>query len=129
MTQISKYLKKALLNATLRNVPYTSPSTVYVALYTSDPTDSDTGVEATGGAYARQPISFVAATDPGNTNNTANVPFPQATANWGTITHIGIRDALTGGNLMYFTPLTTTRSILSGDDWSLLASQVPIAFS
>lgn len=128
MANISKYLKNALINATLRNVPYTPPVTTYVALYTSDPTEDDTGAEVTGGAYARQPITFTAPTT-GSTNSTANVQFTQATANWGTITHVGIRDALTGGNLMYFAPLTTQRNILSGDSYALLASQVPIAFS
>lgn len=128
MTNISNYLRNALINATLRNTAYTAPTTVYAALYTSDPTVSDTGTEVTGGAYARQPITFTAPTT-GSTSNTANVQFPQATANWGTITHVGIRDALTGGNLLYFAPLTTQRNILSGDIYALLASQVPIAFS
>lgn len=128
MTQISKYLKNALLNATLRGIAYAAPPTVYVALYTSDPTEDDTGVEVTGGSYARQPITFTAPTV-GATNASANAQFPQATANWGNITHVGIRDAASGGNLLYFSTASTARNILSGDDYAILANQVPISFN
>ena len=45
MAEFSNYLENAIINAVLRNTAYTSPSTVYVSLYTSDPTDADTGTE------------------------------------------------------------------------------------
>ncbi len=54
MAEMSNYLENALINATLRNTSYTSPTTVYVALYTSDPTDADSGTECSGTSYARQ---------------------------------------------------------------------------
>ncbi|MET3699514.1 hypothetical protein SAMN05877753_111152 [Bacillus oleivorans] len=128
MAQMSNYLENALINATLRGTAYTAPATVYLALYTSDPTDADTGTEVTGGGYARQPATFTAPSN-GVTSLSANVSFPQATANWGTVTHVGVRDALTGGNLLYHTNLTTARNILSGDDYSVLAGEVQITLS
>jgi hypothetical protein len=114
MAEMSNYLENALINATLRNTSYTSPTTVYLGLYTSDPTDADSGTEVTGNAYARQAITFGAPSN-GVTTNTAAIEFPQATGSWGTVTHIGIEDALTGGNLLYHSPLDASKTIATGD--------------
>jgi hypothetical protein len=114
MAEMSNYLENALINATLRNTSYTSPTTVYLALYTNDPTDADTGTEVTGNAYARQAITFGAPSN-GVTSNTAAIEFPQATGSWGTVTHIAIRDALTSGNMLYHSPLDASKTIATGD--------------
>lgn len=114
MAEISNYLENALVNATLRNTSYTSPAAVYLALYTSDPTDADTGTECSGTSYARQAITFGAPSN-GVTTNSAAIEFPQAGGAWGTITHIGIRDASTAGNLLYHTPLDASKPIAVGD--------------
>jgi hypothetical protein len=114
MAEMSNYLENALINVTLRNTAYTTPTTVYLALYTTDPTDADTGTEVSGGSYARQSITFGAPSN-GVSTNSAAVEFPQATGSWGTITHVGIRDALTTGNLLYHTPLDVSKTIASGD--------------
>lgn len=114
MAEMSNFLETALINATLRNTSYTSPATVYLALYTTDPTDADTGTEVSGGAYARQSITFGAPSN-GVTTTTAVIEYPQATGSWGTVTHIGIRDALTAGNLLYHSPLDASKTIATGD--------------
>jgi hypothetical protein len=114
MAEMSNYLENALINATLRNTSYTSPTTVYLALYTSDPTDADSGTECSGTSYARQAITFGAPSN-GVSTNSAAIEFPQAGGSWGTITHIGIRDALTTGNLLYHTPLDASKTIATGD--------------
>lgn len=128
MTKMSNYLETALVNVTLRGTAYTAPTTVYLALYTTDPTDADTGTEVTGGSYARQAMTFAAPSD-GATSLSTNVTFPQATAGWGTVTHVGIRDAVTGGNLLYYTPMTTARAILTGDTVAFLTGQIPVTLS
>ncbi len=128
MTQFSDYLENALINATLRGIAYTTPATVYLALYTSDPTDADVGAEVNGGGYARQSVAFGAPSN-GIASNSANVTFPQATSGWGTVSHIGIRDASTAGNLLYYAPLTTARSILTGDTLSFLTGQISVTLS
>lgn len=102
----------AILNQEFRT------GTVYLALYTSNPTGADTGTEVSGGGYARQPITFSAPALEGGKQtikNSAKVEFPVATADWGTITHIGIRDAATGGSLIAFAELKAPRTILAGD--------------
>lgn len=114
MAEMSNYLENALINATLRNTGYTSPTTVYLSLYTTDPTDADTGTEVAGNAYVRQAITFGAPSN-GVTTNTAAIEFPQATGSWGTVAYIGIRDASTAGNLLYHTPLDASKTIATGD--------------
>jgi hypothetical protein len=114
MAEMSNYLENALINATLRATAYTAPTTVYVGLYTSDPTDANTGTEVTGGSYTRTAVTFGAPSD-GVTTNSAAVEFPQATADWGVVGWIGILDASTSGNLLYHSPLDVAKTISSGD--------------
>jgi hypothetical protein len=128
MAEMSNYLENALINATLRNTSYTSPTTVYLALYTDDPTDADTGTEISGGSYARQSITFGAPSN-GTSTNSAAIEFPAATANWGVITHVGIRDALTSGNLLYHTALDASKTINNGDIFKILTSNLSVTLA
>ena len=114
MAELSNYLENALLDHVLRSTSYTSPTTVYVGLYTSDPGDDNSGTECTGGAYARQELSVTTASA-GVVTSSADVTFPQATDDWGTISHIGILDAVSSGNLLMHTELTTSKTISTGD--------------
>lgn len=128
MAEMSNYLENALINATLRNTSYTSPSVVYLGLYTSDPTDADTGTEVSGGSYARQAITFGAPSN-GVTTNTAAIEFPQATGNWGTVGWIGIEDALSGGNLLYHSPLDASKTIASGDIFKIAIGSLSVTLA
>jgi hypothetical protein len=115
---VSNYLATALLNQVFRNTAFTRPATVHLALYTSDPTGADTGAEVSSGAYARQAVAFAApslVSGKETIKSTADITFPVATADWGSVTHAGIRDAASGGNLLYYGPLDAVRSILNGD--------------
>lgn len=114
MAEMSNYLENALINATLRNTSYTSPAAVYLALYTSDPTDADAGTEVSGNAYERQAITFGSPSN-GVSTNSAAIEFPQATGSWGTVAYIGIRDASTAGNLLFHTALDASKAIATGD--------------
>ena len=128
MAEMSNYLENALINVTLRNTAYTAPTTVYLALYTTDPTDADTGTEVSGGSYARQSITFGAPSN-GVSTNSAAIEFPQATGSWGTITHVGIRDALTTGNLLYHTPLDASKTIASGDIFKVASGSLSVTLA
>jgi hypothetical protein len=114
MAEMSNYLENALINATLRNTSYTSPSTVYMGLYTSDPTDANTGTEVSGGSYARVAVTMGAPSN-GVSTNSAAIEFAQASGSWGTVGWIGILDASSSGNLLYHTALDTSKTISSGD--------------
>ena len=128
MAEMSNYLENALINATLRNTSYTSVATRYVALYTTDPTDADTGTEVTGGSYARTAVTFAAPSN-GVSTNSADVTFPTCTAGWGTVTHIGLRDASTAGNLLYHTPLDTSKTIDTGDIFKISTGNLSVTLA
>lgn len=128
MAEMANYLENALINAVLRNTSYTSPTTTYLALYTSDPTDADTGTEITGGSYVRQSITFGSPSN-GTSTNSAAVEFPQATADWGTISYVGIRDAVTSGNLLFHTALDASKTINNGDVFKITAGNLSVQLS
>lgn len=128
MAEMSNYLEDALINAVLRNTSYTSPTTTYLALYTSDPTDADTGTEITGGSYVRQAITMGAPSNGASTNSSA-IEFPQATADWGVISYVGIRDAVTSGNLLFHTALDAAKTINNGDVFKITASNLSVQLS
>jgi hypothetical protein len=128
MAEMSNYLENALINATLRNTSYTSPTTVYVGLFTTDPTDAGTGTEVSGGSYARQSVTFAAPSNGVSASNAA-VEFPQATGSWGTVTHIGILDALTTGNLLYHTALDVSKAIDTGDIFKIASGSLTVTLT
>lgn len=120
----SDYLETTVLNSVLRGVAFPAVTgSTYVSLHTADPTDAASGAEVSGGAYARVAVSratgsWTAPADNAgsqSTNNVAAVTFPSPTANWGTVTHFGVWDAATTGNMLYSGALTTSRNILNGD--------------
>jgi hypothetical protein len=128
MAEMSNYLENALVNAVLRNTSYTSPTTTYLALYTSDPTDADTGTEISGGSYQRQPITFGAPSNGVSTNSSA-IEFPQATADWGIISHVAIRDAVTSGNMLFHTALDASKTINNGDIFKITSGNLSVTFA
>lgn len=130
MAAMSDYLENLLLNFVLRGNPgsVTAPATVYLALYTSNPTDGDTGTEvsSTGTTYARQAITFGAPAS-GATENTTDITFQVATADWGTITHIGVRDASTNGHLLFHGALTSSKTVATGDQFKIASGDLDIS--
>jgi hypothetical protein len=130
MAEMSNFLENALLNATLNATTYTAPATVYVSLWTSDPTDAGSGTEVSGGSYARTAVSFATASGTsGNVLNDADVTFPTATASWGTVGWIGINDAATSGNLLYHTALDTSKTIDSGDIFKISTGNLSVTLA
>ena len=128
MAEISNFLEDAIINATLRNTTYTSVATVYVSLWTSDPTDAGSGTEVSGGSYARTAVTFGAPSN-GVTTNSADVTFPTATGTWGTVGWIGINDALSSGNLLYHTALDASKSITSGDIFKITTGNLSVTLA
>lgn len=90
--------------------------TPYVSLHTSAAGTNPPTNEVSGGAYARQPITFSnAGSSPTVASNNAAINFPIATAAWGTINQLAIYDALTGGNMRGWADVTTPKAINNGD--------------
>jgi hypothetical protein len=130
MAEMSNFLENALINATLRNTTYTSPATVYVSLWTSNPGDDASGTEVStsGTGYARTAVTMGAPSN-GVSLNTAAVEFAQATASYGTVGWIGINDAVTAGNLLYHSPLTTSKVIDTGDIFKIAIGSLSVTLS
>jgi hypothetical protein len=127
MSAASDYLENKVLDHFLGTASTTAPTNVYVALFTADPTDADSGTEVTtsGTAYARQTATFGAASS-GSTSNSADIEFSQATANYGTVTHFGIYDASTAGNLLFHGALTSSKTIETGDVFKIASGNLTI---
>jgi hypothetical protein len=116
MAALSDYAEKLLLDWMMTNGSATRPTAWYVALYTAAPSDSGGGTEVSGNGYARQAVTFAAASTPGGTtSNTGAVSFTAAGGSWGTISHIGIFDTLTSGNLLWHGSMTASKTIADGD--------------
>jgi hypothetical protein len=122
---LSNHLENALLDHVLRGNTYTAPGSIHVALFTTDPTDADTGTEVAGNAYARQTVTFDAPSG-GATANSGVVQFAVATGSWGTVTHIGLYDASTGGNLLFHGALTQSRAIGENDQFRIPAGDLTV---
>ena len=122
---LSNYLENKVLDHILGTTSYTMPTT-YLALYTVAPTDSTSGTEVTGGSYARQAISFNAASS-GAATNDANVDFsgmPTAT-----VVAVAICDDLTSGNILIYGSLTSSRSVVSGDTLRISSGDLSISLN
>ena len=104
-----------------------------MGLFTSDPTDSASGTEVAGNGYARVQIdNKMAAATTGVDNSTivnnADITFPTATGGaFGTVTHIGIFDASTSGNLLAHGILTEQKIISDGDTFEIKSGSLVIS--
>lgn len=126
MAGATNYQEEAELNATRGsdNVAWTP----YVALFTTTPNDAGGGTEVSGGGYQRQAVSFSApaSASPGRKiTNDADILFPEASINLGTVTHVGVFDAVSGGNLRFWGPLAVPVAY-AGTIVRILAGQLEI---
>lgn len=137
MSALSNYLETRYLDLTYNGVTLAPPAGVYIALYTSDPTDADTGTEVSGGSYARvlvnangggAPQFNVAVPDGAGSlvDNADDIVFPTATAPWGTITHFGAKDAATGGNLLHHGALDEAMVVGTGGVFKITAGNLKL---
>lgn len=116
MAALSDHSEALLLDWLMTTGSATRPTAWYVALYTAAPSDSGGGTELSGNGYSRQAVTFAAATSPGGTtSNTGDITFTAAGGDWGTVTHIGIHDASSGGNLLWHGAMTASKTVADGD--------------
>jgi len=145
MSAMSDYLENKVIDHVFRGQAYTIP-VLYVGLLTGAPSDSGGGTEVSGNAYTRvkaaastaqaltdwkstQNDNLASTGSGGNTTNTNAVNFATPTATWGTVTHFGIYDALTGGNLLFWGSLTISKTINQSDTVTFPAGTLSITFA
>lgn len=132
MAAMTNYLEKRLLDHTLGKTAFSMP-TVHLALFTADPGEAGALTnEVSAGGYARRPLtaSMAAAdTTAGTSSNTAAITFGPATADWGSITHVAVMDASTGGNALLYGALAVSKVINNGDSLQVAAGQLTLTFA
>lgn len=120
----SNYLETEILDHVFGGNAYTAPSTIYIGLFTTAPSDSGPGTEVSGGSYVRRAVTFTVS---GNlATSSAAVEWPTATADWGTVTHIGLFDASTEGNMISHSSLVVSKTISDGDVFRIPAGDLDI---
>ena len=124
----SNYLETEILDHVFAGAAYTAPGTHYLALFTAV-ADGEAGsvTEVSGGGYARQTVAFT--TSGNTTSNNAAVEFPTATANYGTVTHVGVYDASSSGNLMAYAALSSNKTIETGDVFRVPSGDLDITLN
>lgn len=131
MSAFSDYLENELLDHILKGLTYTAPTSVWIALYTAAPSDAGGGTEVTGGSYARFEVDFstynFTAASGGATSNNEDWEFPTATGSWGTVSHFGIFDAVSGGNLLFHAALTTPRAVATDETIRFKAGDLDVS--
>lgn len=118
-----------VLNYVFTATSVTRPTAWYIGLFTADPTDTgSTSNEVSGNAYARTSVSFSVAND--LATNSAAVEFPAASGgNWGTITHIGVMTASSGGDMIVHSALTVSKAINDGDVFRIPTGDLDITLA
>lgn len=155
MAAISKFLFNTLVDFVFRQGSYTPSTTLYIGICTVTPVSGDsgtqvysgsggTGVEVTGGSYARVAynpssssnwtatqggVSGASSGSTGLTSNNTTITFPTATASWGTIVGMAIFDAATNGNMLFFGALSASKVVGSGDVFDFNANQLSVTLS
>ena len=128
MSEMSNYLETKILDYVLRDTADWAPATVYLALHTADPAEDGSGAEVSGGSYARQACAFDAThATGGNTANTSAESFTGMPAC--TVSHIGIWDHASAGNLLFYTDVTASKTVASGDTISVAAGAVTVTLA
>ena len=103
----SNWLKNSILQ------DYFVNKNTWVALYQTDPTEDNIGLEVTGGGYVRQAANWTLPLSQAITNDN-EIRFPLATDNWGLVTHYGLLDD--NNNLLAFNELAVHRDVVAGDE-------------
>lgn len=144
MSAMSDYLENKLVDHLFRAQTFAAPATLHVGLLTAAPSDSGGGTEVSGNSYARVAVTTAltafAGTQSagsttassgtgGQTSNNAVVTFPTPTGTWGNVTHFGIYDAASGGNLLFWGALTIAKTINQGDTVSFPAASLTVTFA
>lgn len=145
MANASNYLETRVLDYWLKNnsLSTTAPATVYVGLFTSDPSlgSTDENLEAgvltnecTGGAYTRKSATFGTITN-GSVSTNATITFPTASDNnWGTITHVAIldsdqTDSAGQGEVLYWGRLDVAKLIEAGDTFQITSTSLTVTLA
>ena len=125
---LSNLLEEAVGAHLLRSAAWTKPVALYLALLKSDPGETGVLDEVNGGSYVRLAAgpddAFWSLPVGGNKQfaNAVDFTFAAPTADWGRVSHFALMDAVTGGAMLAYAPLTVPREIYGNDPAPLFAA-------
>lgn len=128
----TRYGRKAVLDHFFGRIAYTFPTGVWMGLCTADPTELGSFAdELTQTGYARIEIHSLmsdAVLSSGQISNSAEITFGPATEDWPEVTHGFMADSATigAGNMVYFGPAVTSRTVADGDEFKIRIGQLVI---
>ena len=134
----SDYLEAKLLDGTLGGTNFSQPATVYMRLYTAAPSDSGGGTEVSTGVWTNYSPAAItnnstnwpaaSGTSPTIKSNGVAISFGTATVSGGppVVTHCALWDASTGGNMLKWAALTSSKTINNGDPVSFPIGDVDV---
>jgi len=122
----SNYLEDKVLDHVLATTAYTAPAGVYLALFTSDPAEDASGTEVSGNGYARESVSFNAASGGSATGPTTDTEFTASGGSFGTVSHFAVFDAASSGNMLYYGALSASKTVADGDSIRFVADSITI---
>lgn len=122
---LTNYLENKLADHVLRNVAYVSPTNVYVALHTANPTEAGNVAEISQAGYSRKLLTVGAPVD-GISKSTTDLSWDISADV--TITHITIWDAATAGNPLFYGPLSAEKSLEATDIFRVPADSLTAGF-
>jgi len=128
MSELSNHLENKFLEITLKGGTAYNVATPYLALFSTDPTDAGSGTECSWTNYARQAMTFGAVSN-GTVSSSGTITFPAVVGATLTITHIGIYDASSSGNLLYHTPLDLAKTLSVDDVMSVASAGISVTLS
>ena len=126
MSAMSDYLELKFLDHFTGTASTSAPSAVYLGLATGSIGDDASGSELTGNNYSRKAITFASASSGSIASNSA-VEFDPATGSWGDVSHWGIFDASSSGNLLFHGSFTSAKTIASGDILKVASGSLTIS--
>jgi hypothetical protein len=131
MSSFTNYTENLVLTWLLTTGSATRPTAWFVGLFTAAPSDTGGGTEVSGSGYAREATGTITVSGTATTaTNSAAIEFdPASGGNWGTITHAAIFDASTGGNMIAWAQLTTSRTINDGDVFRIPAGSLTVTLT
>lgn len=129
MTDLTDHAENLLLDWLMTGDAATRPTSWYVALHTSAPSDASPSTgELSGNGYARQSATFTVTDD--TASNSADITFgPNTTSDWGTVTHASVWDAVSGGNCLWHGALDTSRAVVVSDEFKIAAGNLTVTLA
>lgn len=123
----SDFLEDEILNHTFRNVTFTSPTTVYLALFSTAAGETGGGTElATTNNYAREAVAFSAPSPAGTIVNSGTITFTASGGAWLAIVGHSMFDAVTVGNDLCFEDSVSGPTLADGDSYEFGPGDITI---